>query len=298
MNTIKRALHIIRLLRTHEEMSQADIVEHLSRTFPGENKISRATFARDKDFIETNLPFKLVYNERHHTYTLFSRTATYDDDRQVVDYILSNYQAEASAPLLIKHSDKVHHAEIITGTDTLEIVLKAIDEKRGIECDYQSFVNDTKKHRTFIPLFLSTWEGRWYMVAEVDTHPGDMPYTYALERMSNIILTQEHMQPVSKVTIKDYFKDSYGIQHASADSPAMDVIIKASGAQINYLRAKPMHESQEEIELGVFKYRLSPCYNFYQQLLWNRESIEVLEPDEVRNEVKRIATSISNLYNQ
>ena len=47
--------------------------------------------------------------------------------------------------------------------------------------------------------------------------------------------------------------------------------IKFYGAQVEYVRALPIHESQKEIEVtsewSIFEYRLVPCYNFYQQLL-------------------------------
>ena len=39
---------------------------------------------------------------------------------------------------------------------------------------------------------------------------------------------------------------------------------------------------------SIFSYWLRPGYNFYQELLRHREKVEVLEPAEVRNEVKRI----------
>ena len=66
--------------------------------------------------------------------------------------------------------------------------------------------------------------------------------------------------------------------------------IKVYGAQVEYVRALPIHESQKEIETfsewSIFEYRLVPCYNFYQQLLWHREKLEIIEPLAVREELK------------
>ena len=39
---------------------------------------------------------------------------------------------------------------------------------------------------------------------------------------------------------------------------------------------------------SIFSYRLRPGYDFYHVSLRHREKVEVLEPAEVRNEVKRI----------
>jgi predicted DNA-binding transcriptional regulator YafY len=62
----------------------------------------------------------------------------------------------------------------------------------------------------------------------------------------------------------------------------------------------PIHESQDEVETtkewSIFEYRLIPCYNFYQQLLWHREKLEVLEPLHVREEMKSTIESLCNIY--
>ena len=76
---------------------------------------------------------------------------------------------------------------------------------------------------------------------------------------------------------------------------------KAIRSQVDYVRARPIHSSQEEVEQGygwsVFSYWLRPSYNFYQMLLWHREKVEVMEPEEVREEMKKIVNQISKQYN-
>ena len=66
------------------------------------------------------------------------------------------------------------------------------------------------------------------------------------------------------------------------------------------MRALPIHESQTEVETNggwsIFEYRLVPCFNFYQQLLWHREKLEVLEPLYVRDELKSIIKDMMEFY--
>ena len=47
---------------------------------------------------------------------------------------------------------------------------------------------------------------------------------------------------------------------------------------------------------SIFTYWLKPSYNLYQNLLWHREKIEVLEPISVREEMKGIVEKIKNQY--
>ena len=139
-----------------------------------------------------------------------------------------------------------------------------------------------------IPYFLRTWEQRWYLAAEPDNHHHGIS-VFALERMDNISLTEEKMLPTNQVTVEEYFDGCFGINHSDDQKPEI-IRIKVYGAQVEYVRALPIHESQKEVETtsdwSIFEYRLVPCYNFYQQLLWHREKLEVIEPLTVREELK------------
>lgn len=302
MSKLKKCLFIVKLLKLHGAMTRQEINDEMRRRWPREQELSRSSFRRYLDFIEENFPYCISFSQITKLYSIANNTAD-NEDEELFQYLLSMYNIEASASLFLKHKDRIHHIENITGTDKLDIVMQAIDEERGIECDYQSFSQCTQKHRIFLPVFITSWEGRWYCVAEVTTHPESSPFTYALERMTNLHLTQEHYKPRFKGTYQDYFKDSYGIQAASINDKPEDIIIKAYGSQVEYLRTKPIHPSQTEIECkaingtlqeATFKLHLTPCYNYYQKLLWYREGIEIIEPLYVKQEIRRIAEEIIN----
>jgi predicted DNA-binding transcriptional regulator YafY len=149
-----------------------------------------------------------------------------------------------------------------------------------------------------IPYFLRTWEQRWYLVAEPDNHHHGQSL-FALERMDNIRLTEEKMLPSSDINIDDFFEGCFGINH-SDDAKPEKIRIKVYANQVEYIKALPIHESQKEVEASgewtIFEYRLVPCYNFYQQLLWHREKIEVLEPLYVREEMKKVIETMLAKY--
>lgn len=67
------------------------------------------------------------------------------------------------------------------------------------------------------------------------------------------------------------------------------VKLKVSAGQANYIRDLKMHESQEEIErneeYSIFTFNLRPEFDFQQELLWNGEDMEVLEPYWLRKEI-------------
>ena len=149
-----------------------------------------------------------------------------------------------------------------------------------------------------IPVLLRTWEKRWYLVAEPDNHHHGQSL-FALERMDIIRLTEEKMLPSSDIDIEDFFDGCFGINHSDEAKPDK-IRIKVYENQVEYIRALPIHESQQEVETSekwsIFEYRLVPCYNFYQQLLWHREKLEVLEPVYVRDEMKKVLETMIAKY--
>ena len=75
--------------------------------------------------------------------------------------------------------------------------------------------------------------------------------------------------------------------------------LKVSAGQANYIRDLMLHETQEEIEknevYSIFKYYLRPTFDFIQEILWNGEDMEVLEPLWLR---KEIAGKIKRMWNK
>ena len=79
------------------------------------------------------------------------------------------------------------------------------------------------------------------------------------------------------------------------------VILKAYGMQPKYFKSLPLHQSQEIIEetpeYTVFKYFLTPDWDFRQDVLSFGTRVEVLEPEHVRKEIGEIASALNKLYN-
>ena len=286
---IRKCLYLINLLERKGAMTLKEINEcyQYSSIYEGDNIIPR-TFLRYKDFIEVNFPCYIEYNAKTGKYELHRHKALYGEDDSLFDYLLSAYHIEGITELALKHREKIMLTEAPTGVENVQMILEAIDKKKGIECDYYSFNKKTKKSHVMIPYFLRTWEQRWYLAAELNNHHHGIAI-FALERMDNLSLTEEKMTPTHNITVDEYFDGCFGANHSDEQKPER-ILIKVYSTQVEYVKALPIHESQKEIETtdewSIFEYRLVPCYNFYQQLLWHREKLEVIEPQYVRDEIK------------
>ena len=278
-------------------MSLKEINNHYQYSSIYDGEIIPRTFARYKDYIAETFPCYIDYNQSTNQYFL-KRYHQYGQDESLYNYLLSAYHIEGMSELAVKHRDKVKLLDAPTGVENVQIILEAIDKQKGIECVYYSFDRATKKQQLLIPYFLKTWEQRWYLAAEPDNHHHGISI-FALERMGNIRLTEKKMLPSNDVTADEYWEGSFGVNHSDNQVPEQ-IVIKAYGAQAEYIRALPIHESQKELECTdeytIFEYHIVSCFNLYQQLLWHREKLEIIEPIEMREEMKKIAQNIISLY--
>jgi predicted DNA-binding transcriptional regulator YafY len=99
-------------------------------------------------------------------------------------------------------------------------------------------------------------------------------------------------------TAQGFFDGCFGI--IAEQSVMIQLVkLKVSAGQANYIRDLKMHESQEEIErneeYSIFTFKLRPEFDFQQELLWNGEDMEVLEPLWLR---KEIAGKIMRMWNK
>ena len=299
MSKLKKCLYLINLMERRGAMTLKEINDcyEYSSLYEGDEFLPR-TFLRYREYIEETFPCYIDFNQRTGKYELHRHQALYGEDDSLYDYLLSAYHIEGMTELALKHRDKIMLTEAPTGVENVQIILEAIDKNKGIECEYYSFNHKTVKHQLLIPYFLRTWEQRWYLVAEPDNHHHGQS-VFALERMDNIRLTEGKMFPSKKITADEYFDGSFGVNHSDNQKPEV-IRIKVYGAQVEYIRVLPIHESQNEIEIteewSIFEYRLVPCFNFYQQLLWHRERLEVLEPLHVRVEMKNTIEKMLEYY--
>ena len=298
MSKLKKCLYLINLMERKGAMTLKEINDCYEYSSLYDGEILPRTFLRYREYIEETFPCYIDFNQRTGKYELCRHKNLYGEDDSLYDYLLSAYHIEGMTELALKHRDKIMLSEAPTGVENVQVILEAIDKKRGIECDYYSFNKKTVKHQLLIPYFLRTWEQRWYLAAEPENHHHGISI-FALERMENIVLTDEKMLPSNKITAEEYFDGSFGVNHSDEQKPEK-IRIKVYGAQVEYVRALPIHESQEEVETtpewSIFEYRLVLCFNFYQQLLWHRERLEVLEPLHVRDEMKKTIQKMLEYY--
>ena len=79
-------------------------------------------------------------------------------------------------------------------------------------------------------------------------------------------------------------------------------MIRAYGQQCKYLRTLPLHHSQEELshtdDYTDFQYRLCITDDLVRELVAKGNTIQVLQPEELKQQVLNSALGIINRYKE
>lgn len=294
MGKIEKCLYIVELLSRGKALSLREINEHWQYSSLYDGEIIPKTFGRYKEYISNVFAIDIEYDARNRSYYIANRDDV--ESNSLYRYLLSAFHVQGLSELALKHKDKVILEDAPNGVEHLHTILEAIDKKLLVEFDYHSFNRQTVTRQQLIPCFVKAWEQRWYLVAEPLTRK--TPSVFALERIENLRLLTEEQHPSADIIPQSYFDACFGVNHTPTEPQLIK--LKVYGSQVDYVRARPIHSSQEEVEThddySIFNYWVRPSYNLYQTLLWHRERIEVLGPECVREEMKTIVKKMMGWY--
>lgn len=176
-------------------------------------------------------------------------------------------------------------------------IIKAIRDNYKLEIRYKSYRKTEEETFIIEPYFLKEFKRRWYLYG----HKGDAdgPHMMALDRMIDVdIIPEEFIMP-EEFLAEDYFRGIYGARVYPNMKREM-VKLKVYGTQVQYFRSLPLHSSQKEVEkndkYSIFTYFITPDYDFKQDVLSFGDKVEVLEPKELREEMRGIIRSLTTRY--
>ncbi len=172
-----------------------------------------------------------------------------------------------------------------TDNTALRVMLEALKEQRMVSFDYQPYWKESSTHYfNFQPHALKMFERRWYLIGRYHkTHR-----TFALDRMSSVAMQEETFKRDPSFNMEKMFAGTYGII-VDEETPVESIRLKVDAYQANYLRSLPLHPSQHELrrndECSIFALRVRPTLDFKQKLISLGSTVEVLQPEHLRDEI-------------
>ncbi len=296
---LKRYLLIINQLRK-KPCSFEEIANNLSRVsvLDEENyEVSIRTFQRDLTEIASMYNIEIKYNRSQNVYEIAHDSNDERNDRLMESFELFNALNLTShyAHHLIPEKRKP------LGTENMYGLLHAIKSSVQISFVHEKYWEDEeeKTTRTVLPIALKEAQHRWYLIAQ--DKGDDKIKTFGLERISNLVISNQKATLKQVFDVDQHFKHAFGIINEE-DVAAQDVVLSFSISEAKYIKSLPLHHSQRIInetpDAVTFGLQLYPTYDFVMALLSFGTEVTVLEPESLRKEIKRKLTETLLKYDQ
>jgi inhibitor of KinA sporulation pathway (predicted exonuclease) len=197
--------------------------------------------------------------------------------------------------------DRILLEYVPSGQYYLQSIIDAMKENRVLNITYHDYNKNEENSFDVHPYCVKLFRQRWYLVARRTNtyYYNKEPFVYMLDCIKDLQAKDETFE-MPKNWSADLFFDGYFGIGADRRIDKQLVKLKVSAGRANYIRDLPMHASQEEVycndEYSIFSYFLCPEFEFQQELLWNGEDIEVLEPAWLRKEIAGKILRMGNKY--
>lgn len=183
------------------------------------------------------------------------------------------------------------------GTENLYGLLHAIKNKFIIKFSYEKFWDDEVSERLVQPYSLKEFKSRWYLMAN-DFKDGNIK-SFGLDRLTNLEITKEVFKPIININIEETYRHCFGIINSFEDEP-QEIILSFDPFQGKYIKSLPFHASQKILidnvdELRI-KLRLFVTRDFVMEILAHGDTVKVIQPQSLVDELKNIYRNSLNKY--
>jgi hypothetical protein len=194
--------------------------------------------------------------------------------------------------------NRILFEEIPSGEQFLTTIIEAMGDSVCLNIDYQPFWHDKVISLEIAPFCLKIFKQRWYLIGN-NISINEIRH-YSLDRINNLTATDRKFKIPKHFDAETYFVNAFGIVVNPKIKPCT-IEIKAFGNRAKYLRTLPLHHSQKEIETAddysVFQYFVAPSSDFRQEILSCGAEVEVVSPQNFRNEIADIIRKMEKRYN-
>lgn len=294
-----RLQYIQDFLRTRKNRGATylEIDQYLEKKFQEKDladlSFSERTFKRDREVMENVLGIKIIFDFSKKIYFIENEELT-NAEESVFDNLLlveAYREAKANSEIIFFEPRKSRGLNLLHG------IIHAILHQNVLSFTYTKFWTDETSQRAVEPYALKEFQHRWYLLA--NEYKADKLFikTYALDRIMDLEIKSIKFKK-QQYNVKEAFKNSFGI--ISADSEPKEIILSFDWEQGNYIKSLPLHHSQtilkEENEKSFFKYFLSPTYDFKKEILSFGNRVEVISPEDFRDEFVRDIRNMLESY--
>ena len=285
--TVNRYIWLLNILLQEKQMTFDEISKRWKDSNMGDDKpMPLRTFHQHRGAVEElfGVEIKCNTSNGYKYYIANPEVLKYDKTRK---WLLNSFNLSNMITAGHNMKGRILFEDIPHGTEYLQTIIDAMQQSKELTIDYQPFYGHRASY-TIQPYAMKTYRQRWYVLGYIKEL--DALRNIALDRLLEMTITEQSFELPESFNAEKYYENTVGI-FVNDDLSPVKVKLKAYGYQIEYLRSLPLHKSQREAtskygEFCVFEYKLCLTPELSSQIMAMGENVEVLEPQELREEIK------------
>lgn len=258
--------------------------------------------------------YKRYFRYRDRSFSLADHPLNQDDSEQLQSTlaILTRYKhreefnwLEELIPRMEQSFDLVSQGEDglisyqenidLKGREHIGVLFSEIVKKKVLEIEYEAYNREPESIHIH-PYHLKQYNNRWFLFCYNEKY--NSMSNYPLDRINKINETDRHFEGVD-INWTDYFDTIVGVTKPE-NSELQLIKLKFSSNRINYVLTKPLHLTQkvdrDDTSGLTIKIEVVPNLELYQLILSFGKDVEVISPENVRDEIKKIISKMNDKY--
>ena len=293
---INRYVWLINTLMQRKSLTFKEICDLWDKSNLSDGKpLAVRTFHQHREAIAELFGVEIVCDTNTYKYSIAQLDELKNNSAQ--QWLFNSFAISNTIEAGRNMKDRILFEEIPSGAEFAQIVVDAMQQNKVLFVDYKPFQGE--KFELYLqPYAMRVYNQRWYVVGRFK-ESGSIR-NIALDRILRMEITDESFVLPEDFDASEYYANTVGI-FVNENLKPQRVVLRTFGVSTEYMRSVPLHHSQQEIatngdEYCDFEYHLNLTPELTGKLLSKGDWVEVLEPKSLREEVKKYADSISNLY--
>lgn len=286
--TIRRYTLEIEKIRRGQFPSFQEIKDYL---FEHGFEIGDRTIQRDIEQIRFEFGIEIKYDRDKNGYYIdYENSLNIESFFRFLEIVNTT---ELLTESLLESKDSLKHISFDTGgglkgIENLKPLLKAIKDNRKISFTHFNFHTEKSRKYTLKPYLLKEYQNRWYVVGIIG---GFNEFrTFGIDRIENLEIKTETFKPDKKLNPIEMFNKTIGLVYS--ENTPQTIVLSFTPTQGKYVKTLPLHTSQRILIDDEQECRISlevvPNYELTQQTLKHGETVKVVEPQWLKDEIKGI----------
>jgi predicted DNA-binding transcriptional regulator YafY len=252
-------------------------------------ELSNRTIQRDLEQIRNDFGIDILYDRHRNGYFIDNYAGT------SMDKLLRFFEIANTAELIIESfregSDATEYFDFeskgsLKGIELIRPLMFAIRNRRKITFNYERFTTGYRAKYEIMPYLLKEYMYRWYLVGMVGKI--NEFRTFGIDCMEDLTVLKKTFTFQKGKDPRILFANTIGLTYSQ--NVVSEVIVSFSPIQGKYVKALPLHDTQEIIvdnDKGLrIKVHIIPNLEFKQRIMMLGKEAKVMAPDWLAKEIK------------